>query len=292
MAVIDTTDYSHRQKSRPPPPPQPEAFEDVEEDIDVPYMTTIDTTQSSADSYQPGGYRRRGGGPRQRRDRQSFEENQKRNSRRSYEEGQNYRERRSYGERGGGRQGYNSYHGGPRDLRYGQSQDKYSPRHDSYAQDYPSLGEAGPDDQDSGVLGPRGSGPPADHRPPHQRSADQDAGADYSQHYNQAPRARGPTSKPTRGRERNDRSNRPPRYSRLEREERLNNGSRDVVPAAREFTNSSFRSAASADSMAAAENHAQVTARIVSDHCKLQFFYVLRMHSEKVLKETVAIHLI
>jgi hypothetical protein len=68
----------------------------------------------------------------------------------------------------------------------------------------------------------------------------------YNRPPNQAgpPRGGGPNfGGPPRGTgrdQRNDRNNRPPRYSRMEREERGGGGGGDLVPAGREFANSSY----------------------------------------------------
>ncbi|XP_076459603.1 uncharacterized protein LOC143292858 isoform X2 [Babylonia areolata] len=271
MVVIDTTDTGQKPKTRsqpppPPPPPREEVFEDFDEEIEVPYMTTIDTTQSSADSYQPRGQRRRGAGPRQRRDRQSFEEKQNRNSYQSenYQERKFNRERQTYGDRTGGRQGgYRSQNPGSQDARFSQPQDaRLSPQRDLYSHDYPALshrtgGAPAPERYSQNSRAPRSQ---EDIRSRNSRNMQDEAEVEHDQrnsfNYSQRGSSRGGFPKPGRGRERNDRNNRPPRYSRMEREER-HNISHDLVPAKREFTNSSFRAAPSNENSAGAENSAQ-----------------------------------
>ncbi|KAL8601499.1 hypothetical protein ACOMHN_000441 [Nucella lapillus] len=277
MAVIDTYDHTPRPKpSRPqprPPPPPEEVFEDFDEDIDVPYMTTIDTTQSSADSYQPRGMRRRGGGaigggPRGRRDRPpSFEERQTRNG----YQNENYQERRSnrerpssHTERNGGRQGNSSWNTGSQDVRFSQPQDARlsSPRQESYSKDFPAMDYrlGASQRQDNYSRNSRGPRLQEDFR--NSRNQRDDADREYDQRSNsgrgQRGRSRGGYQMSGPGRERNDRNNRPPRYSRMEREERPTNSTHDLVPAAkREFTNSTFRNNPPSENSAVAESNPQ-----------------------------------
>ena len=272
MAVIDTTDYSNKRNLRPQPPP-PEPFEDFDEDIDVPYMTTIDTTQSSADSYQPRGQRRRGAGPRPRHNQPSYGDNRSNSDRQNYAERQPYREHHSNRDGNEGRQGHRSQNVPSQDARFPQSQDaRISPRQDSYAQDYPSLNHRPGGyqarnnySQDMGSREPRGQG---EYRNRANRRADEEVEDEHVQRnsYNRASRGgpRGGLSKPARGRERNDHNNRPPRYSRIEREERPSNLSNDLTPAAREFTNSSLRNNPSSESPGIGGKNSQVSA--VNNH--------------------------
>lgn len=264
MAVIDTTDYSNKRNLRPQPPP-PEPFEDFDEDIDVPYMTTIDTTQSSADSYQPRGPRRRGAGPRPRHDQPSYGDNRSYSDRQNHGERQPYRERQSNRDGNEGRQGHRSQNAPSQDARFPQSQDaRISPRQDSYAQDYPSLnhrpGGYQARNNYSQDMGSRGQG---EYRNRANRRADEEVEDEHVQRnsYNRASRGgpRGGLSKPARGREHNDRNNRPPRYSRVEREERPSNLSNDLAPAAREFTNSSLRNNPSSESPGIGGKNSQVS---------------------------------
>lgn len=68
MAVIDTTDYGKKSRDQH----ISGEFDNYDDDMEVPYMTTIDTTESSARAYRPRG--QYGRGAPQRRDRQSFGE--------------------------------------------------------------------------------------------------------------------------------------------------------------------------------------------------------------------------
>lgn len=268
MAVIDTTDYSNKKNYRPQPPP-PEPFEDFDEDIDVPYMTTIDTTKSSADSYQPRGQKRRGAGPRQRRDQPSYGDNRSYSDRQNYGDRQPYQERQSNRDGNGGRQGYHSQKAPSQDARFSQSQDaRISPRQDSYSQNYPSLNHRPAGHQarnnyalDAGSREPRGQG---EYRNRINHRADEEMEDEHARRnsYNRSSRGgpRGGLSKPSRGREHYERSNRPPRYSRMEREERPSNLTNDLPPVAREFTNSSLRNNPSNESPGLGGKNSQVSA--------------------------------
>lgn len=254
MAVIDTTDSGNKRNKRSSPLHRHEDFED---DIEVPFMTTIDTSKSSASNYHLRGQRRGvETGQRGRRDRAAFSGYQQSYTDSVNNDQQTYRDNRHiYSDRGRSRSGNMQSRPNPsQDIRYMQQPD--SPRPEIYSQDFPSL------DCQSGGFNKGGFG--QEERPLRNqgdfrnkvspRLAPEEVEEEYSLRNNyargNAGGTRGGFSNPARGGgrdQRNDRNNRPPRYSRMEREDRPSNVSTDVVPASREFTNSSYRNNGTAD---------------------------------------------